>query len=421
MSSGSGQSSLGLYLKGEKNKEYSWLHFIGTPDTKMIVENTRDITQRLLNIRQEWGRREEVTMEILPWYKQFADESAISTLEKRVRGKHVYLFSDPHGDFNSKRKLEAKIIEEIRSWLKPDDKGNISVDMLDTFLKAWWNNIGELVSLARSLNDKVANDLFTLEAIQSNGAETTNLVMLAMAFGRQDRPTSGKRQPHTFDLVWRWISNMTRSKGYVIDLDLHNPASESALQWTQFINLYTGWFIEKCLESMQKDKANIRLSSADQWGDKKIEWIAKDKKLWHITVIKTRDYSKENTVKWTKFIGDIKWKDILIHDDIIDTGGTLCSLLEQMLERQPKSINIAITHWMFHGKAYERLQKVIENSNGIIEKVYVTNSINKENLPEYVTQIDTSNILANTIMGVHTREGVNRDDDTDYFKIVSES
>jgi phosphoribosylpyrophosphate synthetase len=85
-----------------------------------------------------------------------------------------------------------------------------------------------------------------------------------------------------------------------------------------------------------------------------------------------------------------------------------------MLKKKPKSINIAITHWQFNGEAFEKLEKIIKKSEWIIEKVYITNSINKSNLPEYVEVINTDDIIANNIFSIFQWLPIKRDNDKNY-------
>lgn len=398
-------SSLRDYLTRQREKDESWLHLIWTPDTRELVENTVEKCRALIDMRDWfWSGEKRVTFEIFEDYESFADDTMIPTLKKRVRKQHVYVVSDPHGDFNAKRNLTEKIMEITR--VSREKRAEL---------------IGKLVGSAKTTNDKLIHDTMILDAVMwRGGAETWNLIQLAMPYARQDKVTKDKRQALSFDRIWKWFGQLLWNKWYAITLDLHNEASLTSL-WqdqTSTVNLETWWFLEECLKHMWKERENTTLSGADQGWDTKIKGIAQESQLHNITVVKSRDYSARNTVNEdaTTIVGDIEWRDILIHDDILDTGGTLCSLLKKMLEKNPKSINIAITHGMFHWPAYQRLQEIIDWSNGVIEKVFTTNSIHKENLPDYVEVIDTSNILANTILSIHLWQGVDRNDNTDYLE-----
>ena len=356
-----------------KDTESFWLHIISTPDTKILGEEVR---RKIQSILDKWHKsnpkiykKRKVTLENIETYEKFKNGESIPTLTQSVRWKHVYLLSDPHWDY--------------------------------------WKS-------ERSLDDKIANDKLILDTAKWNGARSVNLIQSAMPYARQDKTTPWKRQSGSFDTIGREFSYFTGSNGYIMNLDLHNPASKSAFQGTNFINFHTWWFIKRCIQDMNKEQWNIVLSGADQWWDKKVSGIAKEYWLQKIIVIKDRDYSKKNSVNTIDIYWDIEWKDILIHDDILDTWGTLCSLLEEMLKKKPKSINIAITHWQFNGEAFEKLEKIIKKSEWVIEKVYITNSINKSNLPEYVEVMHTDDIIANNIFSIFQWLPIKRDNDKNY-------
>lgn len=355
------------------------LHLIATPDTKEIVELVVMKVQKLLDLANKNSPRvnlkEEVTSEKLNEYTQFSWEEMISKFKKSVRWKKVFFFSDPSWDY------------------QPEWKQKLS------------------------LNDKLFHDILTLSAIRLHWADKTNLIIPCLPYARQDDMTPKERQPASLGVVADMISKYTWKDGYVITADVHNkPTTSSAFKDTKYINLYTRWFIDECIEKIWKEE--VILSSADQWWDKKISAIAKESKLKNIIVLKTRDYSKQSewnsTVDDINVFWDVEWKDILIHDDMLDTGWTMCKLIEELLKRNPKSINVATTHGMFNWKAIEKLQKVRDESKWIFEKIYITNSINKKWLPDFIETIDISTIIANNIVRIYKWLWVDRNDNTDY-------
>ncbi|MFK7779765.1 MAG: ribose-phosphate diphosphokinase [Candidatus Gracilibacteria bacterium] len=393
-------NQLDNYVKGSKTSN-GGLHFVGTPDTEELVINVRNQVQALLDIAHmntEYSSRKNVTMEIIGDYKEFASGESISTLNESVRGKHVYLFSDPNGDY------QEEISDEETKKLFDQMSGDSEKEIIKKILSS---------IKVSSLNDKVMHDLLLLSAIETHGAKTTNIVQSSMAYARQDKMTPKKRQPASLRHIGEMISSITGSNGYCITADMHNEsAAVGVFSKTNFINLYTGWFVDECIKLI--GKKDMLLSGADQGGDNKIKAIAKELMLEHMVVIKSRDYSKENSVEKTDIYGDIEGRDVLIHDDMLDTGGTMCKLLEEMLEKKPKFINIAVTHGMFNGKALERLEETIKKSNGVIQNVYMTNSINKKGLPDFIKQVDLSNILANNILRIYKGLGLERNDNKDY-------
>lgn len=369
------ESDLVRFASGKEVSTFE-LQLIWTPDTEKLVLATAEQIQKILSLWMRNGypraRDERVSTMIFDDYGHFKGWESISTLLKSVRWKHNYLFSDPNGDFEAEK---------------------------------------------YSLNDKLFSDMLLLNSIRDNGARTTNAVIPCIPYARQDKTTPKRRQSASIDLVWEWLSGITWENGYIIDMQLHNPASKSSFRGTQFIDLYSWWMVEQVISDLRLQRTNTVLSPADQWGLKTVEAIAEDVEVRNIVVIKWRDYTKQNTVDKIDVYWDIEWKDVLIFDDMLDTGGTMVKLLEEMLIKKPKSINVVISHGMFNGKAFELLSEVIDGSNWVIQNIYISDSINKIDTPEYVKVLSMKNLLANTITGIYKWFSVNRWDSSDYTKI----
>ena len=397
-------TDLSNFISGEDVNTFG-LHFICTPDTKVLTEKVRDQCQSLLNLAREnadqSARSEQVTLEIIEDYESFACGESISTLQKSVRWKHVYLFSDPSWDFITKNERER--LEKIKSFWIENSMGQELLMSLQQWISKW-------------LNNKFLHDLLLLASIRDNWASSTNLVQSCVPYARQDKTTPDKRQSASIDIIWEWISNITWYRWYAISMDLHNPASRWAFKKTNFIDLYTWWLIGEVIERTSLKKNNITLSPADEGWLKSIKGIAKVNKLKNIVVIKGRDYSQMNTTEEIDIYGDIEWKDVIIKDDMLDTWWTMATLLREMLKKNPRSINIVITHGMLNWPAKDRLREVKEESNWVIQKLYITDSINKQNLPDFIEVIGTKNILANTITSIYKWLSINRWDNIDYTK-----
>ena len=373
------QSSLERFVTGKDVNNFG-LHFIATPDTEKLAQQVREQIQSILNTARENGStsagNQEVTIEVLQKYDSFECGESITTLQESVRGKHVYVFSDPSGDYESADR-------KIRGF---------------------------------DLDKKFMHDLLLLANVKDNGASSINLVQACTPYARQDKTTPEKRQSASIDVIGNWISHLTQNNGYCITIDLHNPASKSAFQGTNFINLYTWWMVEEVIKKSPYARNDITLSGADQWGAKTIEAIAKALELSHIDVIKSRDYSIPNSVNEINIYGDISGKHVIIHDDMLDTGGTMKALIEKMITLHPKTIDVVITHGMLNGEAIPRLTSLKEAYPDVIGNIFITDSINKKDLPDFIRVISLKNILANTITGIYKWLGVNRGDNRDYTK-----
>ncbi len=380
-------------LKGEY-VETGWLHFIATSDMKDLMYQVKEQIQYILDKAHEMNsqvyKKRNITFQVIDWYLQFAGWESVTNIDSSVRWKHVYFFSDPSGD--------AKHINR------------------EDGPKKWQEEL-------RSFNDKLMHDILTLWALKENGAKSVNMVLQNMPYARQDKSTPGKREAASMDRVWKWISEITWNNGYVITMDLHNPASKSSFKDTNFINLYSGWFVNKVVRIAEQEESEFSpvLSPADQWGYAKVSRIAEEYEMKNIICIKTRDYTTINKVADIKVIWDVEWKDVIVHDDILDTGGTLVTLLKEILKKKPRSIRVAITHGLFNKDAFALLSNIVIESNQVIRWIYITDTVYKDiHQHSWIKRISTKDILANTILSIFQDFGVRRWNDRDYKESIPE-
>lgn len=369
------ESPLALMARWE-DVEKNRLHLIGTPDTKLLTESIAEKIQKLLDLAHsknpQFYAKRDVLVQSLDEYRFFWSGEPNVTLPWSVRWNHVWAVSDPHGDANA----------------------------------------GEI-----SINDKYQHDKLLLSAIRNNGARTTNLIMPCLYGARQDKTTPKRRQPITVNQTGAELDAIIWRDGYMYILDLHNPTSEFSFSEWNVMNFYTWWLVRRAIESLGIPEEDIRLLPADEGGIKKVEAIAKDIWVDSIKVTKARNYDEGGIIRNIQISGnpeDVKWKHLIIHDDILDSWWTLCKLLEELLAMEPASISVVITHGMFNGQAKQKLSDVIIKSEWKIKKVFISDSINKVNLPDYVEVIPSGQLFANAISNP---QSVNRDDDTDYTSI----
>ena len=113
---------------------------------------------------------------------------------------------------------------------------------------------------------------------------------------------------------------------------------------------------------------------------------------------------RPNVSEIMNIIGDIKDKDILIIDDIIDTAGTLCNAANALKERGAKSVRACATHAILSGPAIERIK------NSAIEELVILDTIP---LPEEkkldIIKVDSvAPLFAQAIQRIYEDKSVSR-------------
>ncbi|USN56144.1 MAG: hypothetical protein H6765_08155 [Candidatus Peribacteria bacterium] len=116
--------------------------------------------------------------------------------------------------------------------------------------------------------------------------------------------------------------------------------------------------------------------------------------------MKKQDYSKHNADKVEEIfvLGDIAGKDVIIHDDMLDTAGTFIKLLEAIHQYKPRSVNAVFSHALCNGPAFERLEAAYQAK--LFESIIVTDSVYHETLPPYMHCISTAGLFADKIASI---------------------
>ena len=131
-------------------------------------------------------------------------------------------------------------------------------------------------------------------------------------------------------------------------------------------NLYAAPVITKDILDNYKNK-DLVIISPDVGGVVRARGIAKRINGDLAIVDKRRDKANESEVM--NIIGNIKDRDCIIVDDIVDTAGTLCNAAEALIKSGAKSVSAYITHGVLSGPAIERLK------NSKLNELVITDSI----------------------------------------------
>jgi ribose-phosphate pyrophosphokinase len=135
-------------------------------------------------------------------------------------------------------------------------------------------------------------------------------------------------------------------------------------------------------------------------GSKRANAYAKILKSGVVVCYKER--KQANVIGEMKVLGDVLGKDVVIIDDMVDTGGTLTKAADLMLENGAVSVRAYCTHAILSGKAY----KTLDNSN--IAELVVTNTIPKEHKSNKVREISVAEFFAQTITSVVKNESISK-------------
>jgi ribose-phosphate pyrophosphokinase len=131
---------------------------------------------------------------------------------------------------------------------------------------------------------------------------------------------------------------------------------------------------------------NTIFASPDVGGVKRARAYARkfDKEF----VICDKERKKANEVANIIVIGDVKGKDVILIDDLVDTAGTMTMAADKIMEEGAKSVKAICTHPVLSGPAYERLQ------NSQISQLIVSDTIPLKKNLDKIKIISCSHLFA---------------------------
>jgi ribose-phosphate pyrophosphokinase len=191
--------------------------------------------------------------------------------------------------------------------------------------------------------------ILAVDAARRSSAKEVVLVLPYLPHSRQER-----REGQRTSIASRIIADMVQMMGAdrIITLDLHTNAIEGFYKIPLDPLSSHRLFVES-IKAAQLD--NLCLCSPDFGGIKRLkaykQFIDAD-----IAVI-NKERLKPNQVSHMEIIGDVKGKNVVIIDDLVDTAGTLCKAADLLVEEGAISVRAYCTHGVLSGDAISNIQK----------------------------------------------------------------
>lgn len=245
-------------------------------------------------------------------------------------------------------------------------------------------------------NNHLMELLVMIDALSRASARRITAVMPYFGYARQDRKTAA-RTPISAKLIANLITKAGANR--VLTMDLHAGQIQGFFD-IPVDNLYAAKVL---VEDIQENFPDERLMvvSPDVGGVVRARYLSNALGGDLAIVDKRRERANESEVM--NIIGDVKDRVCILHDDIVDTGGTLVHAGEALLEAGAASVAAYCSHGVLSGPAIER----IENSD--LKDVVVTDSIQATPALESavkVRQVSVAKLIGEAIRRIANDESV---------------
>ena len=240
--------------------------------------------------------------------------------------------------------------------------------------------------------DNLFELLLMVDAAKRASAHRIVAVMPYFGFARQDR----KDKPRVA-IGSKLVANLLTAAGVdrVITMDLHADQIQGFFEMP-VDHLFASSIFIPYVESL--DLPNLIMAAPDTGGTKRANAYAKYLNVDMAICYKQRKVANE--VANMTVIGDVKGKDVVLVDDIIDTAGTLTKASDMMMEQGANSVRAICTHAVLSGPAYERLAQ-----SSLIE-LTVTDTIPLKQEHDKIKVLTVADLFSDVIKRVRNYESI---------------
>ena len=241
-------------------------------------------------------------------------------------------------------------------------------------------------------SDNLMELLLMIDAAKRASARTINAVIPYFGWARQDR----KDKPRV-SIGAKLVADLLSTAGVnrVLTMDLHADQIQGFFN-VPVDHLYASGVILPYLQSLHLE--DLVIASPDVGGSKRANTYAKYLGCPLVLCNKTR--ARANVIASMQIIGDVKGKNVVIVDDMVDTAGTITKAADLMKEAGTKSVRACASHCVMSGPASERVE------NSALEEIVFTNSIPYNKNCSKVKQLSVADMFAETIRRVINNESI---------------
>ncbi|MBN1822176.1 MAG: ribose-phosphate pyrophosphokinase, partial [Prolixibacteraceae bacterium] len=240
--------------------------------------------------------------------------------------------------------------------------------------------------------DNLMELLLMIDAAKRASAYKIIAVIPYFGYARQDR----KDKPRV-SIGAKLVADLLSSAGVdrVITMDLHADQIQGFFN-VPVDHLYASAHFIPFINKMDLDE--VVIASPDVGGTKRANTYARMLETDMVICHKSR--AKANVVGSMTVIGDVKGKDVIIVDDMIDTAGTISKAANLIMDKGAKSVRAFAAHGLLSGPAIERIEK------SALEEVYFTDSIKPKNVSPKIKYITVADAFGEAIERVYKNNSI---------------
>ena len=231
--------------------------------------------------------------------------------------------------------------------------------------------------------DNLLELLMLVDAARRASAKRIVAVIPYFGYARQDR----KDKPRV-SIASKMVANLLTAAGVqrIITIDLHADQIQGFFD-VPLDHVFASTIFVPYIKQM--NLPNLMMASPDTGGTRRAAAYAKFLNTGFVICYKQR--SKPNEIGKTELVGDVKGKDVVLIDDIIDTAGSITKAGNLIMDKGANSVRAICTHPVFSGEAYQRIRE------SKFEEVITTDTLPLREDCDKIKVLSTADLFAEVI------------------------
>ena len=279
-----------------------------------------------------------------------------------AHGKDIKIFSG-----TSNRPLAEAICKEVGTELGNAEVGAFSdgENFVSIYETVRGSDVFVVQSTSSPVNDNLMELLIMIDALKRASAGRITAVMPYFGYARQDRKTK-PRDPISAKLV----ANMLTAAGAdrVLTMDLHASQIQGFFDIPVDNLAGNPIFVDYYAKKYGSECENMMVVSPDVGSVSRARAFAQ--KLHMNLAIVDKRRQKANSCEVMNVIGDVRDKDCILFDDMVDTGGSLCNAAKALIEvGGAKSVQACASHGVLSGPAIDRINDSVITELALLDTI----------------------------------------------------
>ena len=244
------------------------------------------------------------------------------------------------------------------------------------------------------VNKSIMEQRLMIDAVKRASARSITAVCPLLGYSRQDTKHRG-REPISCRLIFDLLK--TAGADRIMSVDLHAAQSQGFFDGPVDHLIAMPVLVDYIRDRFSNELGNVAVVSPDAGRIRVAEQWAQRLGGGPLAFVhKTRDITRPNKAVANRVVGDVKGKDCVLVDDLIDTAGTIAGACHVLRDAGAKSVTVVATHGVLSGPAVDRLKNC-----GASEIVLtVTVPIPEEKRWDGLTVLSIAPLLASAIRAV---------------------